>query len=74
MSPIPDTYSHFHRQIHAAFLPISFSQKNTNTNYKYRKDVHNTFVIKSCFQMLVKLTPQVSEKIIDGSFKHFCFN
>ena len=42
--------------LQAAFLPLSFCQKITNTNCKYRKAVKTLLYKKDARKMLVKLT------------------
>ena len=39
---------HFCQHFISSFLPISFCQKNINTNCNHRKAILNTFVQKSC--------------------------
>jgi len=46
--------------LRAAFAPISYCQKITNTNFKFIKASKNTFIKqKSCSWMLVKLTAEL---------------
>ena len=47
------------------FLPISFRQKITNSNYKFRKAAYNTFRQKAARKMLVKMIPDVIKGLFE---------